>query len=94
MTILAVTHDMRIVREYSSRVVAMHQGKIVYDGDVGGLLEYQKLFESANISLPPILELYHKLKASVPSIEGRAARTIEDMAEIIMDINKTAQLNI
>lgn len=94
MTILAVTHDMRIVREYSSRVVAMHQGKIVYDGDVGGLLEYQKLFETANISLPPILELYHKLKASVPSIEGKAARTIEDMAEIIMDINKTAQLNI
>ncbi|MNJ59523.1 hypothetical protein D3C77_552110 [compost metagenome] len=61
---------------------------------MSGLLEYQKLFESANISLPPILELYHKLKASIPSIEGTTARTIEDMADIILNINKTVQLNI
>lgn len=82
-TILAVTHDMRIVREYSSRVVAMNKGKIVYDGDATGLLDYQELFETANINLPPVLELYHMLKSRFPMIDGHRIRTIEDMAELI-----------
>ncbi|QCJ44723.1 ATP-binding cassette domain-containing protein [Bacillus sp. S3] len=86
MTILAVTHDMRIVREYSSRVVAMHQGNIVYDGDVTGLLDYKELFETANISLPPILELYHKLKQRLPMIAGENVRTINDMADLIVKL--------
>ncbi|MEN6314124.1 MAG: energy-coupling factor transporter ATPase [Clostridiaceae bacterium] len=83
MTILAVTHDMRIVREYSSRVVAMNKGKIVYDGDAAGLLDYQEVFETANISLPPVLELYHMLKSRFSEIGGQNVKTIEDMAELI-----------
>ncbi|MEH7248099.1 energy-coupling factor transporter ATPase [Neobacillus niacini] len=94
MTILAVTHDMRIVREYSSRVVAMHQGNIVYDGDVSGLLDYQKLFETANISLPPILELYHMLKLRFPMITGEKIRTIEDMASLIKKLLGSQQTEI
>ena len=90
ITILAVTHDMRIVREYSTRVVAMNQGRIVYDGDASGLLDYQELFESANISLPPVLELYHMLKSRYPEIGGHSVRTIEDMAELIGRVSHAA----
>jgi len=86
MTILAVTHDMRIVREYSTRVAAMNKGKIIYDGDSTGLLDYQELFEIANINLPPILELYHLLKSRFPQIDGKRIRTIEDMAELIKNL--------
>jgi len=86
MTILAVTHDMRIVREYSSRVVAMNAGHIVYDGDTTGLLDYQELFLSANINLPPILELYHLLKSRFPGVDGKTIRTIEDMGELIKEL--------
>lgn len=83
MTILAVTHDMRIVREYSTRVVAMNKGKIIFDGDITGLLDNQELFENANINLPPVLDLYHKLKPYFPEIADIKVRTIEDMSQLL-----------
>lgn len=85
-TILAVTHDMRIVREYSTRVAAMNKGKIIFDGDITGLLDNQELFENANINLPPVLDLYHKLKPYFPEIENNKVRTIEDMSELLIKL--------
>lgn len=88
MTIFAVTHDMRIVREYSTRVVAMNKGKIIFDGDITGLLDNQEMFESANINLPPILDLYHRLKPYFPEIKDSKVRTIQDMSELLVKLYK------
>jgi len=33
MTLIVIEHDMRVIRELSDRLVAMHMGQIIADGD-------------------------------------------------------------
>jgi branched-chain amino acid transport system permease protein len=39
LCILLVEHDLDFVREISSRVIVLHQGRIVLDGTVGEVVE-------------------------------------------------------
>ncbi len=39
VTVLFVEHDMEIVRRYAHRVLAFYEGKVIADGDPGGVLD-------------------------------------------------------
>jgi branched-chain amino acid transport system permease protein len=39
LCVLLVEHDLDFVREISSRVIVLHQGRIVLDGTVGEVVE-------------------------------------------------------
>jgi peptide/nickel transport system ATP-binding protein len=42
LTLLLITHDMRLVSELTERIVVMDEGRVVEAGPVSGLLEYPR----------------------------------------------------
>ena len=55
VTIVMITHDMRLVQEYASRVMVMAEGKILYEGEPTNLFCSEELLESANLR-PTLLQ--------------------------------------
>ena len=55
VTVVMITHDMRLVQEYASRVLVMADGKILYEGEPSNLFCSEELLESANLR-PTLLQ--------------------------------------
>ncbi|GED67417.1 hypothetical protein BRE01_11190 [Brevibacillus reuszeri] len=53
-TIIVITHDMRLVAEYAERVIVMHRGKIVCDGDPPHVFTKPEMLASAQVEPPAI----------------------------------------
>lgn len=85
-TIIAVTHDMRIVREYATRVIVMNDGKIVFDGATRDLVNQPNLFKDANIDITPSLKIFHAIQDYYPSNNYSSAMKLEDIAEVFGSI--------
>jgi len=82
-TIVAVTHDMRLVRERARRVVAMSGGRIAYDGPTSEFFFEHDVLASADIELTPVSEL----AAIIAERDGIAANrlpiTVEGMVDLL-----------
>jgi energy-coupling factor transport system ATP-binding protein len=76
-TILFVTHDMRLVTEYAERVIAMGNGKLLYEGPVGPLFEDGRMLAEANLDDPPLFELCRRLRADGHDVPLRISTPIE-----------------
>lgn len=55
LTVILVTHDMRIVCEWADRVVTMNNGRIVFDGDVRTLFSSERILRDSHLVSPPIV---------------------------------------
>jgi energy-coupling factor transport system ATP-binding protein len=53
--IVMITHDMRLVQEYATRVMVMSEGRAIYDGDPGRLFASADLLGEANLR-PTLLQ--------------------------------------
>jgi energy-coupling factor transport system ATP-binding protein len=62
-TIIMITHDMDLVYEYSTRVVVMDQGRIVYDGDKETL--FKEEYKNHHLTKPKILEAIDFINESI-----------------------------
>lgn len=62
-TILFVTHDMRLVTQYAERVIAMANGRLLYEGPVGPLFEDGDMLVEANLDDPPLFGLCRRLRS-------------------------------
>lgn len=51
-TILASTHDLRLVREFSPRMIVMDEGRVVADGPTEALLRDERLLETHGLERP------------------------------------------
>ncbi|HSM25317.1 MAG TPA: ABC transporter ATP-binding protein, partial [Anaerolineaceae bacterium] len=49
VTVVMITHDMRLVQEFASRVLVMAEGKILYEGDPAHLFASEELLHAANL---------------------------------------------
>lgn len=56
-TVLIATHDMQLVAEWSTRVLVMEYGKVVFDGTPKELFESVPTWQQAGLKLPQIAEL-------------------------------------
>jgi ABC-type multidrug transport system ATPase subunit len=52
-----ITHDMRIVADYASRVVVLGGGRVMYSGAPGGLFAQTDLVRAARLSLPTVAQV-------------------------------------
>lgn len=77
-TIIIVTHNMRLVAEYAERVVVMHSGRVILDGDVRTVFSQPERLREALITPPQITQLGHLLAG-----EGYSPLTVEEAAESI-----------
>ncbi|MFB0638253.1 ATP-binding cassette domain-containing protein [Candidatus Phytoplasma solani] len=64
-TIIMITHDMNLVASYAKRVVALKQGKIMFDGSKKTFFESTPDFASFNLGLPETFKILHHLNATL-----------------------------
>lgn len=60
-TIIVITHDMRIVSEFTKRVVILAQGKVLFDGDVKGAFSQPEMLRQSFLQAPQITRLAQML---------------------------------
>lgn len=58
-TVLAVTHDMRLVREHSTRTIAMSRGTVVFDGPTQDFFTHDELVRRADVEPTPLTTIAH-----------------------------------
>ena len=75
-TIILVTHDMKLVAQYATRVVAMHRGEVAFDGAPGALFEQPELLRKVNLEDPALYQIVRALRR-----DGHALPALIDSAE-------------
>lgn len=64
VTVMIITHDMRLVAEYTRRAIVMKEGSILFDGSPEELFQNDKLMEESSLAPPQLVRLSRKLKDS------------------------------
>ena len=60
-TVIIVTHDVEFVAECNPRVVLMHHGRIVADGEADKVLTNPEILTQASIVPPQITQIFLQL---------------------------------
>lgn len=82
-TIIMITHDMDLVYEYSTRVIVMDQGKIVYDGDKEILFKDE--YKNHHLTKPKILEAIDYINEKTGRNVGYDNYTLNDLLNSLKD---------
>ncbi len=75
--IVIITHDMPIVAQYSRRVIAMGQGRILADGPTGEVFKQSEVLSATFLEPPQITQLAQRVQSL--GFDPRTL-TVEDMA--------------
>jgi energy-coupling factor transport system ATP-binding protein len=83
IAITVITHDMRLVAEYTDRVLVLSAGELIFDGDARMLFKERSLLGRASLEPPQITRLSLALPDVFPEPAlsvGEAARQIAKAA--------------
>ncbi len=75
-TVVVITHDMTIVAEHATRVVALAAGQIVFDGTPAALFARPDLLARCALRLPPIAQAVQQARerrAALPAVSSLRA---------------------
>ena len=75
IAVVMITHDMRLVQEYTGRVVVMSAGQVFYDGEPSGLFDREDVLEAANLCPTLLHSLMGKLRKTGVPINGELHNT-------------------
>ena len=67
VTVIIITHDMRLVAEYARQVAVLLDGRVVYQGAVKDLYHDERLLARASLAPPPLYQLSRRLKEMDPA---------------------------
>ncbi len=62
ITIIVITHDMRLVAEYCRRVLVMRRGRIIFDGKPEDLFENEEVLKESSLLAPREVQLSKRLR--------------------------------
>ena len=65
-TVLIITHDMRVVADYVPRCLLLQNGRLLADSPTRSLFQQTALLRQAQIELPQIVQLAHRLNLPDP----------------------------
>lgn len=65
-TVIVISHDIEFVISIATRVMILHEGSILADGDPGLVFSNPELIQSAHLHPPVFLHLYHRLQQIFP----------------------------
>lgn len=74
-TVVIATHDMQLVSEWATRIIVMHDGEIIGDGNRHAIFSNQHLLKTAGLVIPQIVELSIQMGLKTPSY------TVEDFCQ-------------
>jgi energy-coupling factor transport system ATP-binding protein len=64
VTVMIITHDMRLVAEYTRRAVVMKDGSIIFDGTPEELFQNDKIMKDSSLAAPQLVRISRRLKDS------------------------------
>jgi energy-coupling factor transport system ATP-binding protein len=64
VTVLIITHDMRLVAEYTRRAIVMKDGSIIFDGTPEELFQNDKIMQESSLTAPQLVRISRRLKDS------------------------------
>jgi len=69
LTYVMVTHDMRVVARYATRLAVLAGGRILADGPPAAVFAHREVLSEANLVAPPVADLHSRLApAGLPSV--------------------------
>jgi energy-coupling factor transport system ATP-binding protein len=80
-TVILVSHDMRLVSRYASRVIVLVDGRIAADTSPEGLFSRQGLLERARLSKPGLYRMAESLGISSRDAMPRDASALADLIQ-------------
>lgn len=85
-TVIIITHDMKLVAEYATRVIAMSRGKIIADCTPAELFSNGAVMKNARVKPTSIARLFSRLQelADIPMLI-----TVEDAADFFIELLKS-----
>lgn len=83
-TVLMVSHDMEVVRDFADRVLVLSNGNITADGTAHQVLRDENVLRDAALLPPQIMALSQQLGADFDDVD-----TCEDMVHYIMERKAT-----
>lgn len=81
-SIIMISHDMRLVAEYSTKVLLLSNGKIEFYGEPYALFEQPELLANAALKEPPICAMLRTLKSTGHDFPAQIT-TISDLLAAI-----------
>ncbi|MGP7818780.1 energy-coupling factor ABC transporter ATP-binding protein [Niallia sp. 01092] len=75
--VIIATHDMQLVAEWANRIIVLHEGEVIHDGNRETVFSNVELLEKAGLKSPQILELSRRLNMSP------LAYTVDDFVQSI-----------
>lgn len=88
-TVVMVCHDMEVVADYATRVIAMTAGAVVADGPTFQVLRDRHALSRAHLLPPQIVDVSMRLVDADPALESTpiaAANTLDDMTLAIAGV--------
>lgn len=81
VTIVMITHDMKLVGEYARRAGVLVGGEARYDGGIEGLFADTQLLREARLDLPPVYVVSQQLQRGQPDFPLclSVARLVEEI---------------
>ena len=84
-TVLIITHDMNIVYKYATRVLVMHDSKLVYDGKPNQLFMKENIAKW-NLDLPDILEITNQLEKKLDIKFSIKPHNVDELFELMKGV--------
>jgi energy-coupling factor transporter ATP-binding protein EcfA2 len=85
VTIVFITHDLRLVAEYAQRVIVLHEGEKLYDSKPAELFNQDRLMEQAELIPPPISELVQALRKKGYALPASTI-TLDQFSQAVGDL--------
>ncbi len=82
ISVIMITHDMRLVMQYAERVIVMSAGQVCYDRDPASLFTRGELLEDANLCPTLLQRLIQALKVQGVKIDGEF-RSVSDFMQAL-----------
>ena len=81
-TVVVITHDMTLVAEHATRVVALAAGQIVFDGPPAALFARPDLLTRCALRLPPIAQAVQQARELRPALP--AVSSLRELAAALV----------
>jgi energy-coupling factor transport system ATP-binding protein len=82
ITLILVTHDMKLVAAYADRVIVMRAGSVAFDGATSRLFLDPNLLRETNLEYPPLFELSRELRERGAALPASLLRPEDFVAAV------------
>ncbi len=89
-TVLMITHDVRLVAEWSDRALVLSQGRLLFDGTPDAMFADDALLEESGLLTPPVYEISRRIAAAYPAGPVRPTLSVPALVAAIAQSQRVA----